>query len=161
MRRAFFFTVLTLFVLAGPSMTSKAGEAVEANDSVHGDPSHHVALFLGAKVSDGEAAFSVGVDYEYELTELLGIGAIVEYSAGHEPAWLFAGALTLHATEALSFTLAPGVEIEDGEESFLLRLGASYEFELAERWTIGPDLNVDIVDGEAALVVGIGIGRKF
>ncbi len=161
MRRAFFFTVLTLFVLAGPSMTSKAGEAVGANDSVHGDPSHHVALFLGATISDDEAAFSVGVDYEYELTELLGIGAIAEYTAGHHATWVLAGALFLHATEALRFKIAPGVEFEDGEESFLLRLGASYEFELAERWTIGPDLNVDIVDGEAALVVGIGIGRKF
>ncbi len=59
--------------------------------------------------------------------------------------------------------MAPGIEIddEDGDNSFLCRAGAAYEFEIAERCSITPEFNVDFVDGDEVFVYGLSFGYGF
>ena len=59
--------------------------------------------------------------------------------------------------------MAPGIEIEDedGDNNFLLRVGAAYEFEFAERWSLTPEFNVDFVDGDEVFVYGFSFGYEF
>ena len=75
----------------------------------------------------------------------------------------------------LGLILAPGIDFKppgasgDGEESgtegetveALLRLGATYDFELG-RYSIAPEFNIDIVNfDEIVLVYGIAVGFGF
>ncbi len=130
-------------------------------EGVSGDDRNHVILFLGATISDDDTAFSVGIDYEYRLNEFLGIGALAEYTAADPDSWVLAGELFVHVTEGLGLIFATGVELEDGDAEFLFRTGISYEFDLDDGWTIGPEVNVDFVDGDQDLVVGLSVGRTF
>ena len=36
---------------------------------------HHVSVLLGGTTDDEEAAFTIGLDYEYRATDLIGVGA--------------------------------------------------------------------------------------
>ena len=52
---------------------------------------------------------------------------------------------------------APGWEHEEGENTYLTRVGTSYEFEIGEM-TLAPEINFDFVDGDAAFVAGVSLG---
>lgn len=58
-------------------------------------------------------------------------------------------------------TVMPGVELEGSEEEFLFRTGFGYEFEVEGGYSIKPELNVDLVDGETAVVAGASFGWRF
>jgi hypothetical protein len=55
----------------------------------------------------------------------------------------------------------PGVEFVDDESFFVTRLGALYEFEIGEDFTLSPQLHYDFSTGEDAIVFGIAIGKAF
>jgi len=121
---------------------------------------HHVALFLGATHTDEEDEFSIGVDYEYRLNPLLGLGGIAEYTGGEHETAIAAAALFIHPFKMLRLVLGPGFEFEGDEKEFLLRVGAAYQI-LVGKLTLAPELNVDFVDGNENLVYGISLGLGF
>lgn len=55
---------------------------------------------------------------------------------------------------------APGFEDGDLGNESLWRIGAEYAFEVG-RWEMSPQLDVDIVDGDTAFVLGVTIGKGF
>jgi len=56
--------------------------------------------------------------------------------------------------------VAPGVDRSDGDNEFMIRLGAAYEIEF-DGWSLTPDLNLDFVDGDVLVVLGASFGWKF
>jgi len=142
---------------------------IRAEEAGHGgkekvlENRHGIELFLGNTHEDGEDGFSVGLSYEYRLNQLFGIGGIVEYASGVFREWVLAVPLFLHPYKGWRFLVAPGVDIpdNDGDNEFLFRVGAAYEFEIGEKWAITPEFNVDFVDNSEVLVYGLSFGYKF
>jgi hypothetical protein len=51
-------------------------------------------------------------------------------------------------------------QAEEGENTYLTRVGTSYEFEIGEM-TLAPEINFDFVDGDTAFVAGVSLGWAF
>lgn len=49
----------------------------------------------------------------------------------------------------------------ESKTQFALRLGAGYEFELGERFTITPEINADVIGGSVTWVYGLSFGLRF
>jgi hypothetical protein len=121
---------------------------------------HRLEFFLGNTHDGDDDGFSVGLTYEYRLTEILGAGVFWEYAAGDFDKWAAGLPLFVHPYRGLRFVLAPGLEHEDSENEFLLRTGVAYELEFG-RWSITPEFNIDFADGEEAQVYGVSFGYGF
>jgi hypothetical protein len=148
----FFLTLVPLEILA---------EEVEHSENVRAhEHRHHIALFLGATHTDDEDEFSIGIDYEYRLKPILGVGGLAEYTGGDLETTVLAAALFIHPYDEWRLVLAPGFENEDGDNEFLFRAGVSYAFPVG-KWTVSPEFNVDFVDEEENLVYGLSFGRGF
>ena len=117
-----------------------------------------IELFGGATFNNSETNGSIGLSYERRVTEKFGIGGLVEYTNGRE--WVYAVPFSWRITEPWKVLVAPGWEHEEGENTYLTRLGTSYEFELGEM-TLAPEINFDFVDGDTAVVAGISLGFAF
>lgn len=148
----FFLTLFPFEILAEEVEHSEHGGAHEHR--------HHLALFLGATHTDEEDEFSIGIDYEYRLKPILGVGGLIEYTGGDLETTVVAAALFIHPYDDWRLVLAPGFENEDSDNEFLFRVGVSYEFPVG-KWTISPEFNVDFVDGEENLVYGLSFGWGF
>jgi len=153
-----FLLCVILLIIPFVVLTIEPAYSEESDNITH---RHHVALFLGNTQDGSENGFSVGIDYEYRLTELFGIGGLVEYADGDFDSWVAAIPLFIHPYKGFVLLVAPGLEYEDSEDEFLVRTGIAYEIEFGEKWTISPELNVDFVDGEEKFVYGVSVGLKF
>ncbi|UCD56890.1 MAG: hypothetical protein JSV16_13870, partial [Candidatus Hydrogenedentota bacterium] len=150
--------LLSLLFLATPTVATSEESGQNEHGETHGHR-HHVALFLGNTHAEGEDEFTIGVDYEYRMDQSVGVGGVIDYAGGDLESTVVAGGLFLHPYRGLRLLLAPGFENKHGENEFLFRIGASYQFPIFDGWTIAPTFNVDFVDGEEAKQVGIGLGR--
>ena len=101
------------------------------------------------------------VSYERRLSSLLGVGGAYEYAAGDFDKWSIGVPLFIHPYKGLRFQLAPGLEHKKGEDKFLFRIGAAYEITLSDRWMLIPEIAVDFVDGDEAVVYGLAFGFGF
>jgi len=117
-----------------------------------------IELFGGATFNDSETNGSIGLSYERRVTEKFGIGGLVEYTNGRE--WVYAVPFSWRITEPWKVLIAPGWEHEEGENTYLTRIGTSYEFEIGEM-TLAPEINFDFVDGDTAIVAGVSLGWAF
>lgn len=115
-------------------------------------------LFGGATFNNSETNASFGLTYERRVTEKFGIGGLVEYTNGRE--WIFAFPFSWRITDPWKVIIAPGWEHEEGENTYLTRIGTSYEFEIGEM-TLAPEINFDFVDGDTAVVAGVSLGWAF
>jgi hypothetical protein len=121
---------------------------------------HHVSIFVGDSNERGEDAFTLGLDYEYRLSKLFGIGALVDFADEPLDTAVVGVPFFFHATPHLKLLVAPGLEHEHEGDEFLVRLGVIYDFEVG-RYTISPAVNVDFVDEEEVWVYGLNFGRGF
>ena len=115
-------------------------------------------LFGGATFNNSETNASFGLTYERRVTEKFGIGGLIEYTNGRE--WVFAFPLSWRITDPWKVNIAPGWEHEEGENTYLTRIGTSYEFKIGEA-TLAPEINFDFVDGDTAVVAGVSLGWAF
>lgn len=153
------FTLLvhTIVLTTTLSVCSTAGLASEEKHH-----RHHLSVFAGATHAEGSNEATVGVDYEYRVTELLGVGALIDHAGGHLDSTIVAGVVFLHPHKGLLLLAAAGNENTDHGDEFLFRAGIGYEFELSDDWTVTPLVNFDFVkDEETKEVYGISIGRHF
>jgi hypothetical protein len=140
---------------------SVAGQATGDESSEQGqDSKNEIAVFLGI-THEGrrDNAGALGLEYERRINKTLGIGALAEFTAGDSDFWVYAIPLSLHF-DRWKLVVAPGLENCDGHTEWLVRLGAGYEFE-AGGTKITPGLNVDFVDGDAVVIIGIAFGIGF
>ncbi len=138
---------------------------------------HHLAIFNGATTNfDHESTgYSLGVDYEYRISDLIGTGLIAEYVFTGEGEAIVGIPLFLHPVGNLKALVAPIAinaekhEHNDGhghdhhetekEWHFGARIGLAYDFHLG-KLSIGPSVSTDIAN-TTALVYGIAIGIGF
>ena len=143
--------------------------AAEHDQASHPDAEHHqnnvAEFFVGNTYEDthhgSENGFTVGLTYERRLSSLWGVGGVYEYAAGDFDKWSISVPLFIHPYKGWRFQLAPGVEHKKSEDEFLLRIGAAYEFMLSDRWMLIPEIAVDVVDGDEAIVYGLAFGFGF
>jgi hypothetical protein len=85
----------------------------------------------------------------------------VEVATGDLREVIVAFPFALHPWRGLHLVAAPGMEIpKHGDVEFAMRLGAGYQFPIG-RFTIGPEFNADLVDGEPTYVIGLSFGWGF
>lgn len=114
--------------------------------------------------------FSLG--YGRRLSSSWGVGVAGELSTTDvERAWLLNVPVYFYPAGGLGLKAGPVLEgsdeaSEDGEDSeratnFGVRFGAAWEFEVGERFTLSPEVNLDLVGGSVTWVYGLTLGLGF
>lgn len=168
-----FAVPLLIFGLASPLGAQEAQQ--EGAGQEWKERRNEVELFVGGVTETEESAtgFGIGLEYNRRLSARwsLGVEAVEISATDVSRNWLFVFPLYFHVTDAFGLKVGPGVEgskeePENGEESetktqFVVRFGAGYEFELGERFTLTPEVNIDLIDGNATWVYGVSFGYQF
>ena len=150
---------ISLLVASLPAISTAAERGAEHDDS-HADHKNVLAAFVGV-THEGrrENAASLGIEYERRLDERFGIGVVAERTFGSLDFWVFAVPLAYHSGPWKVY-VAPGIEDSDLGSEDLFRVGVEYGFEVGS-WEIAPQLDVDFVDGEEVVVLGVTFGKGF
>ncbi len=118
-----------------------------------------IEVFVGITHDDGENDPSLGVTYEHRFGRF-GTGFIAEFTKSDRRDSVLAVPFFWHPADPWRTVVAIGTEYNDGENSFLTRVGGSYEFEFSG-WSLSPEVNVDFVDRGTVLVIGASFVWKF
>jgi hypothetical protein len=158
--RSLFVAAVLVVVVARPSAASD-----EHHDEAQVHHRHHVSVLLGGAVrsehGETESGFGLGAEYEYRIHPLVGAGALVEVASGSLRDVIVASFVAVHPWRGLLLVAGPGAEIpNEGDAEFLFRLGIAYHFTM-DRFTVGPDFNVDLVNGHPTYVIGLAFGVGF
>lgn len=156
----YFIQLLTLFLFV-PSVLAEQSESHAAKEyAVHG-PNHLSVLLADTHVNGEGNSATVGIDYEYRVSHLLGLGAVLERAYGELNATTVLAVADIHMDNGLIVQVGPGFERASGDYVFVSRLGMLYEFELAH-FTLSPQLHWDYHDSEPnAIVAGVALGFSF
>lgn len=148
------------------------------NDTHHSK--HHIALFNGltTNVDHETTGYSLGIDYEYFISDAIGIGFIGEYVFSGEGEFILGIPVFFHPIGGLKFGVAPiGVSAEvhhddhgddshgksyydvEKEWNMGVRLNSSYNVHLG-KLSVGPSISLDITN-TTAFVYGFTIGVGF
>lgn len=147
----------------------------------HKESNHRVAFVLGhsyISLDNNEvlAIPTFGLDYEYWLGEHFGLGVFSDIelitnevspsidgeSIEREYPLVFTFDVLWNPVEHWEFVLGPGFVAEKGELVSLVRLGIEYDLELGHHWDVAPNFFYDkMFDGNHAVSIGIGIGKRF
>ena len=137
------------------------------DESHHTLPHQHLSLMLGyafeRKRDTDEEAGAIGLDYVYRYHENWGIGGFVEGLGDDVIRDLSVGLLMMYYPVAgWSLFAGPGYEFTDKHNEILFRIGTGYDFTLPNKWTVGPKLSYDLIEGgKRTYVLGIALGREF
>ena len=150
--KSIFFVFLSLFITFSQN--------ARAEQHGHHGPHHISVLLAGTEIDGHDTAPTIGLDYEYRVNKLLGLGLVAEYAADDIDATTFLAVADVHLYKGLIMQLGPGVEFGE-HEHFVARMGMLYEWEF-DAFTVSPQLHFDYMDGaENAVVFGIAIGKNF
>ena len=124
---------------------------------------HHLSAVIGGThiPHEDETAFTLGIDYEYRLNKVLGLGFVAEHAFGPINSTTLLAVADIHVMGGLAIQTGPGVEFVNDESFFVTRLGALYELEVGENFTIAPQLHYDFSSHENAIVFAIAVGKAF
>lgn len=175
---------LIIFAALAALMTMDARAASLHQQSHHGP--HHLSLFVGATdlkrkaegaerdmaPAEGEAeagleeereddtAATFALDYEYRLSQFVGLGAVVEQTTGSFDATTLLAVADIHLYKGFVLQVGPGVEFIENQTNAVGRIGGLYEFEFG-RFTVSPQAHYDVTDAEDSTVFGIAFGMNF
>lgn len=143
------------------------GESRAAHQEHHSHR-NHLALFTGATTNfEHESTdFTLGIDYEYRLSEMFGVGLFGEVVFAEHDETLIGVPFFIHMKKSpVKIVLAPGMvfaEDHHGQkhEEFMFRSGLGYDIHL-DTFSITPTVNADFVDGDVSLAYGIAFGVGF
>ncbi len=136
--------------------------AVEFDESKR----HHLSVLTGGTTifESDETAYTLGVDYEYRVSELLGLGVVAEQAFGGIDSTTILAVADIHLWRGLALQIGPGIEVIDegleNETNFVARFGALYEIEFEGGYTLSPQIHYD-ASTEDALVFGLALGVAF
>ena len=152
------FFILFLFVPLAYAQQDKPN--AELVYGTHG--LHHLSVLVANTHASGEGnSPTVGLDYEYRVNALLGVGAILERAGGKLNATTMLAVADIHFRSGLIMQVGPGFERSHHDSIFVTRLGVLYEFEV-ENFTISPQLHWDYHNGESnTIVAGAAFGFSF
>jgi hypothetical protein len=148
--------LLAAMILLGVSAASTAEAADE-----EAEPPNGVGVFFGNTQNGSLNGAILGFEYERKMTSLIGVGAIAEYAGGDFESVAIFAPVYFHPHAGWVFKIAPGLNAEDSKTSFVVRTGIGYEFKVAPKWALAPQLNADFVHGETELVYGLAFTRHF
>ena len=124
---------------------------------------HHLSVFVGGThvLNHDLNGETLGLDYEYRVSELLGLGMVAEYAFEDIDATTLIAVADIHTPFGLIAQIGPGVEFTEHGDRFLFRVGGLYEFEFAS-YTVSPQFHFDIAaNAEDSLVFGFAFGKNF
>ncbi len=150
---------LVLGALLSAGVSAQEHPAREHDSQASHEPHSTVGIFIGDTNEDRRNGFTVGLEYEYRVSQLLGLGITAEHVAGEFDTNVFVAPIALHSGP---WKVYAGPGIEDGEEGseFLMRVGLEYGFHFGE-YEISPQVDVDFVDGEQLFVLGVVFGMEL
>lgn len=142
---------------------SQASSVIAQETSAHHggefEPGHVVGVFLGETTEDRRGNFTLGLEYEYRLSEAFGVGLTAEHIGGDFDTNVFVLPVARHYGPWKVYA-GPGVERRDGDTEGLVRVGVEYGFHLGE-YEISPQIDFDWVDGERLFVIGVVFAREL
>jgi len=123
---------------------------------------HHLSALVGTTHTEESGnAFTLGIDYEYRVSDFLGLGFVAEYAFEDLDAYTYLLVADLHITNHFIAQIGPGVEFHGSHKMEVARLGLLYEFEISGI-TVSPQLHYDYHrNHENAVVAGLAIGMSF
>lgn len=123
---------------------------------------HHLSILLADTHVNSEGNSStVGIDYEFRVSPLLGLGAVIERAYGELDATTLLAVADIHLYDGFIMQVGPGFERRHSENVLVARAGVLYEFEY-DNFTLSPQLHWDYHRDEAnAIVLGIALGFAF
>ena len=161
-KKAFIASVVATVVCSTSASADENGH--------HGEHGHHgpniFEVFVGGTFEDhhgkSEEAVSAGVQYRYAFNNTVSVGVLAEYSASPLNHWIVGipAVFTLGGS-SWQLTAMPGLEFTNSKEKFLFRTGLGYEFELPSGTSVKPEVNLDWVNGDVAVVAGVSFGWRF
>jgi hypothetical protein len=158
-RRILLGIIIVLITLNSAALSD---ELEATSDSATIENRNKIILFGGVTQDGGEVGASIGLEYEYRINPLFGIGAFGEYAGGDFDTWVFGIPGFIHPYAGWFIRLAPGLEFEGSETLYLFRTGVGYEFELSPRWGLAPEFNVDLLEGgKTEFVYGLSLSYGF
>ncbi len=148
--------ISTVLIAAG--LGAGGSNAASEHGESHGEgaahlPGHTLGVFLGDTTEDRRDGFTLGLEYEYRLSERYGLGLTAEHISGDFDTNVLVAPIALH-NGAWKVYAGPG--IEDGEEGTepLFRVGVEYGFHFG-KLEVSPQVDVDFVESEHLLVIGV------
>ena len=129
-----------------------------------------LALFVGGGKEEGSSgekhsAKALGLTFEYRITDVWGIGAVVERLDVHEEAnHIVVVPVSYRFGDGFRAFAGPGYEFQaDGDkDKWVFRLGLNYGFEINENWGIAPEVIYDMLEGHGnTWLAGIAIEYRF
>lgn len=148
-------TAITLVFLTCAAAAPQAQET----GSEEAEKRNFIELFVGITHDDGDNEGSLGLTYERKF-DRFGTGIIAEFTNSESRETVLALPFFWHPAEPWRTLVAIGTEIDEGEYTFLTRVGGSYEIEFSG-WSLSPEVNIDFVDDRAVLVFGASFVWKF
>jgi hypothetical protein len=153
--------LLLLGLLIFASTTLAQHETANPESHVPHGP-HHLSVLVAdtqERNEGGNATF--GIDYEYRVSPLIGLGAVIERAYGELDATTLLAVADIHIYEGFIMQVGPGFESGEGEKIFVARAGILYEFEY-EKFTLSPQLHWDYHRGkDNAVVIAVALGFAF
>ncbi|MCQ8850138.1 hypothetical protein NQT74_16240 [Alteromonas stellipolaris] len=123
---------------------------------------HHLSALVGTTYTEECGnAFTLGIDYEYRISDFLGLGFVAEYAFEDLDAYTYLLVADFHITNHFIAQIGPGVEFHGSHKMEVARLGLLYEFEISGI-TVSPQLHYDYHrNHKSAVVAGLAIGMSF
>lgn len=124
-------------------------------------PGHTLGVFIGDTSEDSlnREGLTLGLEYEYRVSEGFGLGLTAEHIGGDFDTGVFVLPAAFHSGPWKFYT-GPGIEFHSGERESLLRVGVEYGFHF-KNYEISPQVDFDFVDGERLFVIGLVIAREL
>jgi len=124
-------------------------------------PFHISSLIADTRINGAGNYDTLGIDIEYRISQLTGLGFVIEHAFGELDATTVLAVADIHIRNDFIMQIGPGYEWVDDETVFVSRVGFIYEYEFGG-FTIAPQLHWDWHDGhEDAIVAGIALGFGF
>jgi hypothetical protein len=153
-------TGAALFAVALLQTTGLAVTASESGEHKSQHQPHHVlGVFIGDTTESRREGLTLGLEYEYRVSQRLGLGATIEHVAGDFDADVYVLPIALHNGPWKVYA-GPGLERGEEGDAPLLRLGAEYGFHMG-KFEISPQLDVDFVEDETLFVIGVVFAYLF
>lgn len=169
------FSLLLVMSLASPVLAQESAEQLARESAEESEEySNAVDVLLGATTETDPTltAFTIGLGYLRRLSPFWTVGVAGEFATSSVlREWLIfanvyirpAGGLVLGTGPGIEGALEKASEDEEGEQTsdFAWRFFVGWEFEVGSRYTISPEVNLDLIGGEVAWVYGVAFGVQF
>lgn len=152
-------TALFLIFFGSPHVLA----ADEPEGDGHGASHHHLEATFGAAFNDEKSGIFTGFEYEYRISDLVGVGGFIDGTFGGFDLAAIGVVANFHPAGAWKVITGVGVERKTGggKNKTLVRFGGAYKFHVGNG-TISPTVAYDFLeDSKDVIYVGVALGFSF